>query len=62
MDFIGVVDLSENEEKILNLSILYTNLNKKLNKLKSEKAFIDIQIRETENSLKDIKTTIEDLR
>jgi len=62
MDFVGAVDISEKEEEIINLSIRYTNLDKKLNSLKSEKTFIDTQIRETENSLKDIKNTIEDLR
>lgn len=62
MDFIGAVDISEKEEEIINLSIRYTNLDKKLKSLKSEKAFIDTQIRETENNLKDIKSTIEELR
>lgn len=62
MDFIGAVDISEKEEEIINLSIRYTNLDKKLKSLKSEKAFIDTQIRETENNLNDIKSTIEELR
>lgn len=62
MDFVGAVDISEKEEEIINLSIRYTNLDKKLKSLKSEKAFIDTQIRETENNLKDIKSTIEELR